>query len=51
MSFRPDERTSLMGRINGYQVSCPHCRARFTFAAYRPGLIRCGKCKRVFNLR
>lgn len=40
-----------MGASKGYTVACPYCRTRFAFGAYRAGLIRCGSCKRVFNLR
>ncbi|MBF4636213.1 hypothetical protein ITJ38_17520 [Agreia pratensis] len=36
---------------NGFKVTCPHCRAQFLIGGYSPGVIRCGKCGRPFNLR
>lgn len=36
---------------HGYTVTCPYCRTKFIIGGYSPGLIRCGKCGKAFDLR
>ena len=38
-------------RNGGYTVTCPYCRTQFVIGGYSPGLIRCGRCGKAFNLR